>query len=386
MFRKVPTVYMWDDHDYGPNNADGTFIGKEVARCVGRRVLACTASCGCFVSAFGLFPVGSCRGPLLCFSHARTYRPFVVGWDGFGGCTSLGSVHSVAYQQYFPHYPLAAGSGNVPIQQAFTVGRVRYIVTDLRSESSMPGALNTTMGYAQRDWFIEELSKFADYGMVVWVNTKPWMGAATTGTDRWPGFSAEREYISDKIVEMGVNNLVSLSGDAHLVAIDSGAHMDYSSSGGAGCVEVSLWCRCVGRVPEVVVLAAVGGLHTCVTVVFVGWCCCFVRHCRFPVFHSAPMAQMGSSKNVGPFTEGCASYRFYVNHQYGTMQVTDDGSKICLDWKAYRYSEDDPLMEYQACTPTVVKGVVRSRVFSCVCRLLVCLLSCEAKSTSHAVS
>ena len=23
---------MWDDHDYGPNNADGTFVGKEVAR------------------------------------------------------------------------------------------------------------------------------------------------------------------------------------------------------------------------------------------------------------------------------------------------------------------------------------------------------------------
>lgn len=34
MFRRVPTVYMWDDHDYGPNNADGTFVGKEVARYV----------------------------------------------------------------------------------------------------------------------------------------------------------------------------------------------------------------------------------------------------------------------------------------------------------------------------------------------------------------
>lgn len=32
LYRRVPLVYMWDDHDYGPNNADGTFIGKRVAR------------------------------------------------------------------------------------------------------------------------------------------------------------------------------------------------------------------------------------------------------------------------------------------------------------------------------------------------------------------
>ena len=31
-------------------------------------------------------------------------------------------------------------------------------------------------------------------------------------------------------------------------------------------------------------------------------------------------------QGVGPFTEGCQSYRFYMNHHYGTMDVTDDGS------------------------------------------------------------
>lgn len=36
------------------------------------------------------------------------------------------------YQKYFPHYPLPAGQGNVPIYQAFTVGRIRIIMTDLR--------------------------------------------------------------------------------------------------------------------------------------------------------------------------------------------------------------------------------------------------------------
>jgi alkaline phosphatase D len=31
-FRAFPTVAVWDDHDYGPNNEDGTFAQKEVAR------------------------------------------------------------------------------------------------------------------------------------------------------------------------------------------------------------------------------------------------------------------------------------------------------------------------------------------------------------------
>lgn len=70
MFRSVPVAYMWDDHDFGPNNSGGTFVGKEVAR--------------------------------------------------------------IAYQQFVPHYPLQAGTGNVPLQQAFTIGRVRFLLTDLR--------------------------------------------------------------------------------------------------------------------------------------------------------------------------------------------------------------------------------------------------------------
>ena len=72
---------------------------------------------------------------------------------------------------------------------------------------------------------------------MVWINTKPWMGAPEPGLDRWPGYAEEREYISNEIKRMGVDNLVSLSGDAHLIGIDSGEHMDYSTGGGAGCVD-----------------------------------------------------------------------------------------------------------------------------------------------------
>jgi hypothetical protein len=46
-----------------------------------------------------------------------------------------------AYQRYFPHYPLAASNSNnpdnadLPIYQAFTMGRVRILLTDSRSEA-----------------------------------------------------------------------------------------------------------------------------------------------------------------------------------------------------------------------------------------------------------
>jgi len=54
-----------------------------------------------------------------------------------------------AYQEYVPHYPLVAGSGNVPIYQAFTIGRVRFILADLRSLR----ATGTMFGTTQKAWF-----------------------------------------------------------------------------------------------------------------------------------------------------------------------------------------------------------------------------------------
>lgn len=40
--------------------------------------------------------------------------------------------------------------------------------------------------------------------------------------------------ISLQIASHGVNNLIMLAGDAHLVAADDGANNDYSDNGGAG--------------------------------------------------------------------------------------------------------------------------------------------------------
>ncbi|RLE20146.1 MAG: hypothetical protein DRJ50_11190, partial [Actinobacteria bacterium] len=126
LYRAVPIVYMWDDHDYGPNNSDHTAPGRVTARQV--------------------------------------------------------------YQEYVPHYPLVFGAGDVPITQAFSVGRVRFLLLDSRSErdpASAPDTLSKSMlGTAQKQWFKQQLLEANGvYPVIVWINTLPWIG--TTGDDGW---------------------------------------------------------------------------------------------------------------------------------------------------------------------------------------------------------
>jgi hypothetical protein len=70
LYRSVPVAYGWDDHDYGPNDADATAPTRPAAR--------------------------------------------------------------AAYRIYAPHHPLPDPGG--AIYQAFTVGRTRFLLTDTRSE------------------------------------------------------------------------------------------------------------------------------------------------------------------------------------------------------------------------------------------------------------
>ncbi|MDP1579445.1 MAG: alkaline phosphatase D family protein, partial [Candidatus Didemnitutus sp.] len=71
LYRMVPIIYTWDDHDFGPNGSDR-------------------------------------HSPSRAASHA-------------------------VYREYVPHYPLAAPGDDGPIAQAFTFGRVRFLVLDTRS-------------------------------------------------------------------------------------------------------------------------------------------------------------------------------------------------------------------------------------------------------------
>ncbi|MBL9214734.1 MAG: alkaline phosphatase D family protein [Opitutaceae bacterium] len=175
LYRQTPVDYVWDDHDFGPGNADGSSRSRPAA------------------------------------------------WR--------------AYREHVPHYPLPAGDDG-PVYHAFTVGRVRFIVLDTRSLKSPPGLpdgpARTTLGEAQRAWLKAELLAARDtHALTVLVSSVSWV-ADDGSPDRWSGFAHERRELADFIVASRIRNLCMLSGDAHMLAIDDGRHNQYAAAGGPG--------------------------------------------------------------------------------------------------------------------------------------------------------
>lgn len=236
LLQKTPIAYMWDDHDFGPNNSDSTSPGRNSARLV--------------------------------------------------------------YQEFVPHYPLAAGSGDVAIYQSFNVGRVLFILTDNRSErtpylSNSPN--KTVLGAEQKIWFKDKLLEAQGvYPLIVWVNTFPWIVEQGQGDDGWEWYQAERNEIANFIVDKDIQGLCMLSGDAHMIAIDDGTNSNYANTGVEG----------------------------------------------FPVFHAAALTRSPSQKG-GPYSHGA----FPGSEQYGLMTVEDHGgSEIKVEWSGRNSSEE--IIEY----------------------------------------
>jgi hypothetical protein len=232
LYRSVPVAYVWDDHDYGPNNAGAAAPARPAAR--------------------------------------------------------------TAYRTYVPHYSLPDGGA---IYQAFSAGRVRFVVTDTRSERT-----DTTMlGARQLEWLERELvSASRSHALVVWVNPDPWIAAASPGADHWGGYPAERQRIADTIAGAGIRNLVMVSGDAHMVAIDDGTNTDHSTAG----------------------------------------------HPGFPLLHAGALDRPGSRKG-GPYSEGA----FPGGGQFGTLTVTDSGGSSIDVELAGRNWRDDVLVSYRTSIP-----------------------------------
>ena len=241
LLRSAPLAYVWDDHDYGANNADGTSDSRPAAMEV--------------------------------------------------------------YRQYVPHYALAGADS--AIYQAFTIGRVRVIMTDTRSArspaSDPDNASKTMLGAPQKAWLKEELRAARDaYPLIIWVNSLPWIAAAAPGGDDWGGYATERAEIAEFIADEGIDGLVMVSGDAHMVAIDDGSNSDYSTSGGGG----------------------------------------------FPVLHAAALDRPGKVKG-GPYSHGA----FPGGGQFGLVSVLDDGGDAITVELSGRDWEDTVLVSYEFTVP-----------------------------------
>lgn len=231
LYRSIPIAYMWDDHDYGPNNSKKDSPTR-------------TAAC-------------------------------------------------LTYREYAPHYPLPTGDGAREIYQAFTVGRVRFVMTDIHSECD-PKA-GTMLGAGQKEWFKQELKQAAaNFALIVWVNTQPWISAAKG--KGWADFAKERKELANFIKAQSIRNLCIISGDAHMLAIDDGSHADYADGGGA----------------------------------------------PIPVMQAAALDQKGSEKG-GPYTSGM----FAGGGQFGLMTVTDaGGAQVSVQWSG-RNSDDKEIVSHR---------------------------------------
>jgi hypothetical protein len=224
-FNAVPFAYMWDDHDFSGDNSGYYSDGR---------------------------------------SNARK-----------------------AFQEYIPHYTLPAGSGDVPIYQAFTMGRIRFILTDLRSERTT----TNLMSAKQRDWFKKECLRARDLKQIIaWVSPVSFGG---TVADTWGGYKSERSELSNFFRDNEIKNMFILSGDAHMIAIDNGSNHDFSTG---------------SNNPN-----------------------------NYPVFQAAALNNKGSTKG-GTYSEGGT----FPNPdatvgQYGVVDVTDKGgSDITIKFTAYR--------------------------------------------------
>ena len=229
LYQNIPIAYTWDDHDYDSNNSDGNYDGKWAA--------------------------------------------------------------GEAYREQVPHYPLGEKvvdrtKGTGAIYQSFVIGRVRFIMTDSRfhrdSAAQEDNSEKTLLGKEQKEWFQGELLEGNNnQGLIVWVNSVPWIGGKNSETqtkDAWDRYAIEREEIANFLQKNNIDKkLIMISGDAHMLALDDGSNNNYASDGVAS----------------------------------------------FPVIHAASLDSKGSAKG-GEYIEGPIKGR----KQWGILHFTDDGNKI----------------------------------------------------------
>mgnify|MGYP000490871509 CR=1 FL=1 len=277
LYRNVPLAYVWDDHDFLGNQEAGKVRGDDMAR----------------------------------------------------------EAALLSYQMAIPHYPLSAATQDngtadvlpVPIYQAFTIGTVRFILTDLQSESNE----NSIYSETQKEWLFQELQQAAQYDFVVLVTSKPWIGTPSDDNDFYGSWMSEEyksnraelsNWISDTIgAPDGPQNLLVIGGDAHMVAFDDGTNTYYGDQVTGGDDGVK----------------------------------------SFPILQTAPLDRLGSSKG-GPYSDGCHALEWERTQQYSTIRFEfpdltqeEDGNATataCMEIETFRV---DPFSAYDITSDKISK-------------------------------
>lgn len=173
LWSSLPLFYIWDDHDFGPNNS----------------------------------------------------------WSG----SPARAAAIESFRAWVPSPPLADPDPSAGVYFAFDRGRVRFIATDLRAYRADPtmqdSPLKTMLGAAQKTWFKHELLSAKARGQAIcWISTIPWNatndpdGHGGEG-DSWSSWGTEQAELADFITEHDLDvQMFVLSGDMHALAYDDGTH------------------------------------------------------------------------------------------------------------------------------------------------------------------
>lgn len=177
------------------------------------------------------------------------------------------------------------------LYQSWVIGRVRFIMIDIRNTDRSPGAATdgpskTMLGATQLAWFYSQLTQGEPLKVVICDTA--WMGPFLAGQpDKWWSYDYERQQIISFVTANAnkVRNVLWIHGDDHCVACCPGS----SNSWG-------------------------------------GW----------PVYCAAPVRQLGNAiPNVA------ATFpQFYNNaggdcRQYGRLTFTDDGRQITVQFSGW---------------------------------------------------
>jgi len=156
IIRGTPTYAIWDDHDYGPNNSDGTAPGK-----------------------------------------ADSLRVFQQWWAN----------------------PSAGEPDNQGCYYRFSRNDVDFFMLDVRyhrtPNKSPEDGMKTMLGARQLAWLKAGLTESkAKYKIIA--SGSEWQ--MKTQADGWASFARERQEIFDHITMSGMENVVLISGDRHFTA------------------------------------------------------------------------------------------------------------------------------------------------------------------------
>jgi hypothetical protein len=195
-----------------------------------------------------------------------------------------------------------------PLYQAYTIGTVRFIISDLRSEVTA----DSIMSDVQREWLKTEISKAGDYDFVIWVTPSTWMGDVDVTQNDWTGRPADRVEVSESISALPSQNILALSAGTEMFAFDDGSH------------------------------TAHGNFTQGQTVM------------SFPLLMSGPADRLGRMVNAR-YSEGCSTWLYERNHIYSVIEFRENEETLepCLRIRSYRVTDvtgaKELLLEKEMC-------------------------------------